>query len=99
MKTTISSQRYLDDAVVSDKSDAADYSCNYVNVTVEGIDYRVLVDGHHSLAAALADGVEPDWTHNVTLQQDVDAMGAIGWLEAHQHDADWYDVVTGVNVW
>lgn len=96
---TISSQRYIDDAIVADKSAAADYAVSFVNVGVDGESYRVLVDGNHSYAAAIADGVEPTWEHASTIQQDVDALGGIEWLEQHQHDSDWYDVSTGVNVW
>jgi hypothetical protein len=97
--TTISSQRHIDEEIVAAKSDARDYAVSYVNVTVEGVDYRVIVDGHHSYSAAIADGASVVWEHASTIQQDVDALGSIGWLEANQHDSDWYDVATCVNVW
>ena len=97
--TYISSQRHLDDDTVEDKRAAGDYACSYVDVTVQGVDYRVLVDGHHSYAAAAADGETPDMMHDALIQQDVDALGSLVWLEANQHDADWYDLDTKVNVW
>jgi hypothetical protein len=97
--TTISSQRYLDDETVNAKREAHDYTVAHINITVEGIDYRVIVDGHHSYAAAVADAAEIDWQHERMSQADADALGAIDWLEAHQHDSDWYDVVTGINIW
>lgn len=96
---TISSQRFLDDEIVEAKRKLCDFVVSYVNLEVEGEQFRVVVDGHHSLAAAMASRVAPEWVHASTVQQDVDALGALGWLEAHQHDTDWYDVGTGHNVW
>jgi len=99
MTTTISSQRYLDDTIVDSKRAAQDYKVDYVDVTVEGIDYRVIVDGHHSLAAAREDGAAIDWRHNETLQQEADSMGGLAYLDAHWAGDDWYNVETGANEW
>lgn len=55
----ISSQRYLNDAIVAEKQAARDYVVSVIAVTIDGVDYQVVTDGHHSLAAARAAGVEP----------------------------------------
>jgi len=97
---TISSQRYLDPATVAAKREAGDYVVSYVLVTVGGVEYRVVVDGHHSLAAARKDGVEPAWTPaHQECQSEADAMGGEPYLTAHMGDCDWYDVATGEGVW
>jgi len=56
----ISSQRFLDETTVTEKQDTEDYVVKYALVVVEGEEYRVVVDGHHSLAAAIRDGVSPE---------------------------------------
>ena len=93
---TISSQRYLDDDVVSSKRIAGDFTV----YTYEVGDWTVIVDGHHSLAAARLDGAEPAYrpvSRDLAAEYDhqVLAMGIDGWLEAHQSDSDWYYVDTG----
>lgn len=57
----ITNQKYLDRDIVNEKRAERDYE---VQVTPEftdakGSTYRVIIDGHHSLAAAIADGVPP----------------------------------------
>ena len=97
---TISSQRYLNDAIVAEKRRARDYDAFYVTVKVEGRPYRVVTDGHHSIAAAKLDGVAVRW-HKASraIQQDADFLGGDAYLAAHQEDSDWYDVSDGSNVW
>jgi hypothetical protein len=97
--TIISSQRYLDEEIVQAKRDAGDY---VVTVSpwfeVCGEMVRVLIDGHHRHAAAIADGVEPIFvtegrendTVCLLLDGDVDAF-----LEQQYNDSDWYDISTG----
>jgi len=45
----ISSQRYLDEEIVAGKQADQDYTVQYAVVAVEGVEYMVVVDGHHSL--------------------------------------------------
>lgn len=96
---TISSQRYVDEAIVAAKREAADYAAQYVVVSVDGDEYAVVVDGHHSIAAAKADGAEIEWE---PAGAEIDAEAArdgIAFLEAHHNGDDWYDVETGELVW
>lgn len=62
----ITHQRHLDRRIVREKSKQRDY---LVNVTPEFMDegkkYRMVIDGHHSLAAALQDGVAPVFVEQV----------------------------------
>lgn len=99
---TISSQRHLNASVVDTKRTVQDYT---VTVSpwfeVEGEEYRVVLDGHHSLAAAKADGVEPSWVtatattdDRILLLPDFEAF-----LAACRMDSDYYDVFTGLEVW
>lgn len=101
--TLISSQRYLDDEVVEQKRSNGDYE---VTVTpefeYEGNIYRVVIDGHHSLAAAKIDGVEAEIVE-ATVRDD-DRLAILGrsaesYLEMSRADSDWYDVMTGRDIW
>jgi hypothetical protein len=101
MSKTISSQKYLDDSIVAAKRAAADYGVSLVPVTLDGDDYLVVCDGHHSLAAAKADGEEPDFTvldRSNELCQHA-RRDPQGFMASHQHDAEWYDIATGKDVW
>ena len=101
--TIISSQNYIDDDIVTEKIDNNDYEVLISpSFEIDGKFYSVLLDGHHSLAAARASGVEPviekatiQDDHNISLLED----GLIDdYLEVHYIDTDWYDIDTGVNV-
>lgn len=97
----ISSQRFTDPAVVEEKRCARDYAVQLVPVEVEGAAYLVVVDGHHSLAAAKADGAEPEWevlspAHELSQHARRDPET---FLEASHLGDDYYDVSTGRNVW
>jgi predicted acyl esterase len=96
----ISSQRYTDPTIVAAKRADRDYAVQLVSVEVEGEEYMV-VDGHHSLAAARADGVEPEWEElpaSHELAQEARRDGEL-FLEAHHSGDDYYNVVSGLNVW
>lgn len=104
MENLISSQRFLDESIVAEKAENEDFSCKYYRISVNGTEYRVLVDGHHSYAAAKAAGVEPeldevDGQIKAEFDGQVADLGAEGWLEAHYHDAPYYHLDTGVDVW
>ena len=96
---TISSQRYRDPAIVAKKSAAQDYTAYYVEVEIDGEDFRVVVDGHHSLEAAKQDGAEVDWEHLVELQPSEAPQAVQDFLIQHWMDSDYYDVDTGLAVW
>lgn len=96
----ISSQRYLDQDLVDAKCAAEDFVVTYYDLSDE---YRVVIDGHHSLAAARQAGVDPQYVSaGAALVAEYDytvgEVGVEGWLEQHYHDSDWYDVATGHSV-
>lgn len=88
----ISSQDFIDDDTVAEKSENKDYSIQLSpEFDIEGKRYRVLLDGHHSLRAAIQDNVMPDIS--VQSQQDNDKIALLengdidGFLEqVHQGD-------------
>ena len=100
LRTLISSQRYLDDAVVEGKRRAKDYTVKLSpTFTNDGEPVQVVLDGHHALAAAKADGVSPKF--EVIDAQADDRIGLLDrgkiddFLEATYQDSDYYDLATG----
>lgn len=95
----ISSQRYLDDDIVQTKRETRDYVVTVSpEFEIDGVVMQAMIDGHHSLAAAKADGVEPEFVVATTLQDD--RIGLIersvkDYLEVCYIDTDWYDIATG----
>lgn len=73
-------------------------------ITVDGDDYQVVMDGHHSLRAAMLAGVTP--TYKELTKQDADTINLIcgddvedAFLMATHMGDDYYNVVTGKNIW
>lgn len=104
MARIISSQHYLNDQTVEDKRAVSDYEVMLSPVfEIDGEAFQVVIDGHHSLAAAKADGVEPVY-YEATIQ-DSDRVALIvrgeieDFLAASHMDGDWYDISTGRAVW
>ena len=101
---TISSQHFIDDEIVASKLAAQDFE---VMVSPEfeydGEVIRVVLDGHHSLAAAKLAGVAPEFvTADATINDKVAllARGEIEqFLEISWVDGDYYNVETGRGVW
>lgn len=101
---TISSQHFLDDDIVAAKLAAQDFE---VSVSPEfeydGQIIRVVLDGHHSLAAAKLAGVEPKWITADATTNDTVALLERGdietFLEATWVDGDYYNVDTKECVW
>lgn len=104
MENLITSQHYIDDEIVAAKIAAGDFE---VKVSPEfeigGETFRIVMDGHHSLAAAIEAGVEP-----VVIEQDatendrialLDAGDVEAFLEACWHDGDYRFAVSGEYVW
>lgn len=99
----ISSQRHLDPAIVARKAATFQvFVVNVIEVTLRGKPYRVLVDGHHNLAAARLVGVEPTWRGAPKkLQRIMDSTPRADFerfLINNLTDSDWYDVDTGAVV-
>lgn len=95
----ISSQRYLAIATVMRKAQTFKvFTVRTVDIELRGVMYRLLIDGHHNLAAAKLAGVEPKWLGPSIKTQRV--MQKIGnrfpeFLINNLTDSDWYYVETG----
>jgi hypothetical protein len=94
----ISSQRYLDPEIVEAKKvELADVSsvsipCSYVG-TINGTEYAMIADKHHTLAAARELGLEISFKVNTDPEQlEGDAL-----LEARYIDSSYYDIETGID--
>ena len=101
---TISSQHYLDDAIVAAKRAARDYTVTVSPAfAYDGEIIRVVLDGHHSLAAAKADGVAPEFVEADKQNNDRVALIERGeyadFLELSYMDGDWYNIETGAYPW
>lgn len=98
----ISSQRHIDPEILAAKREARDYVVLLSEpFEVSGESYRVVLDGHHSMAAAREDGVEPEYETADGQQDDARpllAQSVDDYLAAHWIDSDWYDVETGRDV-
>lgn len=92
----ISSQRYLNDDIVTAKLNAKDFDVLLNRIVVDGQEFCVVIDGHHSLEAARIAGVEPQWVIN---DADLGCESVEDWLTERYMDDDWYDVQTGQLVW
>lgn len=104
MTTLITSQDYLNEDTVADKLAAGDFDVSVSPIfVIDGVEYQVVLDGHHSLAAATTAGVAPDLT--VLTATDHDAVAVLergdieGFLEAVHMGADYRDAITGKDIW
>ena len=99
----ISSQHYRDQDIIDAKRAAADYVVLVSPVFFHGgEEVSVVIDGHHSHAAAIADGVEPIYI--TATEQECDKIALIGndgelYLEASWVDGDWYNINSKRSVW
>lgn len=104
MTTIISSQRYINDAIVSEKIQNKDFKVSLSpEFELEGQKYQVVLDGHHSLKAAIQSGAEPELETAAESENDNIAIlnsGDIeGFLEAVHIDSDYYDTKTEKDIW
>lgn len=104
MAIIISSQRYINDSIVSSKIAAEDFEVSLSPAFgVDGLTVQVVLDGHHSLAAAKAAGVAPSYIVADATDHDAVALIARGEIEdflavTHMGD-DYYNVATGEDIW
>lgn len=103
MTTLITSQDYLDAGTVNTKVSNNDFTVLVSPVfEIDGDEYQVLLDGHHSYAAAKQAGVEP--VFEVATTQDADYVAYLtegdveSFLEAAWMGDDWKSVETGSSV-
>jgi len=98
----ITSQHYLNEETVASKIAARDFQV-FVSPVVEfgGETFRVVMDGHHSLAAAIEAGVDPELIEQT--ESDNDKIGLIAspdvFLESCWMDGEYINAVTRACVW
>ena len=104
MTTIISSQRYLSDTIIAEKVAANDVTVSLSPIfEVDGVEYQVVLDGHHSLEAAHVLGIDPEYS--VLDATDCDAITMLEhgdveeFLLASWMDSDYYDVATDRVIW
>lgn len=100
----ITSQDYINDKIVAEKIEAEDFEILVSpEFEFEGATYRILLDGHHSLAAAIEAGKEP-----VVVEADSTDHDAVGllkdgavedFMDAAWMGSDYRFAVSGEFVW
>ncbi len=100
----ITSQDFIDADVVAAKIAAGDFEVQVSPAfEIDGTFYRVLMDGHHSLAAAIEVGVDPTYIEQTESDSDRIAIlngGDIeGFLAACWMDGEYHYAATGKSVW
>jgi len=103
MATLISSQRFVDDEIVAQKITIRDFGVQLSPVfTIDGEEYQVVMDGHHSYHAALEAGVEPEYHEQTASENDRIALldeDVNLFLESCYHEDDWYSIEKGYTIW
>lgn len=99
----ISSQRHLDLRLVERKACTfRKFVVSTLETKLRGNTYRVLLDGHHNLAAAKLAGVEPTWRGPSNKMRRIMAGMSSADFERmlinNLTDSDWYFVDTGAVV-
>lgn len=100
----ISSQRFINDDIVAEKINAGDFEVIVSpEFMIDGESYQVILDGHHSFAAANQSGVAP--VYIVATSTYHDAIGILergeieSFLEVVHFGDDYYNVETNKCVW
>lgn len=72
----VSNQRFIDPTIVAEKLAARDFTVQVTPIFVgaDGARFRIIVDGHHSLAAARQAGVAPTFIEGDYAGSDYQAM-------------------------
>ena len=91
----ISSQHFLDEAVVKEKMtqlkesnvESVEIPCTYVGF-IDGEEYSIVVDHHYTLAAARALGINAAFV----VDDDPEGLTNEAVLEARWIDGDYYDI-------
>ncbi|MBU9643741.1 hypothetical protein KTF36_17975 [Burkholderia gladioli] len=96
----ISSQRHLDHGLVARKAERfAVFIVHVADVTLRGKPYRLVIDGHHNLAAAKLVGVEPVWRPPGAkwqrIQESLTPAQFERFLINNLTDSDYYFIDTG----
>lgn len=104
MPHLISAQEHRDDEIVAAKIAAGDFEVQVSPVfVVDGVEYQVVVDGHHSFEAARVAGVDAEFVIQTARENDTIALldrGQVGdFLAAHMIDGEYRFAETGNYVW
>lgn len=96
----ITSQDYISDEIVAAKLAARDFGVSVSPVfEIDGREYRAVLDGHHSLQAAIEAGAEPEYTELSRREHDaislLDGGDIEGFLEVVHMGGDYHDAITG----
>jgi hypothetical protein len=100
----ITSQHYISDEIVFEKIATGDFLVQVSpEFVVDGDAFRVVLDGHHSLRAAITAGVEPTIIQQDARENDriapLDAGDVDGFLEACWIDGEYIYAVSEKTVW
>ena len=93
--TIISSQHFVDWEIIEKKMeeikglDKVVIPCSYVGY-IDGIEYSMQNNGHHTLAAARELGIEVEFV----TEPDSEGLEGQELLEQRYNDGDWYNVET-----
>lgn len=104
LSNIITSQDYINDEIVAEKIAAEDFEIQVSpEFEVDGETFRVLLDGHHSLAAAIEAGVDPIIIEQNASDNDKISMIESGdiesFLQACWMDGEYTYAVSGKSVW
>lgn len=96
----ISSQRYLNRDVIAKKAATFKvFVVRTVAIEIRGKPYRILLDGHHNLAAARLVGAEPSWKGPTPkferFMRRMSADNFAAFIINNLTDSDWYFHDTG----
>ncbi|AJK46187.1 hypothetical protein [Burkholderia plantarii] len=96
----ISSQRHLDRELVARKAERfAVFIVHVADVNMRGKPYRLVIDGHHNLAAAKLAGVDPVWRAPASkwsrIEKSMSPPQFERFLINNLTDSDYYFVDTG----
>ncbi|TBW02758.1 hypothetical protein E0E52_17235 [Azotobacter chroococcum] len=96
----ISSQRYLSAETVRRKAQNFKvFVVRTIELELRGQRYRLLIDGHHNLAAARLAGIEPTWRGPAPkferLMRRIPPDEFARFMINNLTDSDWYFVETG----
>lgn len=89
----ISSQHFLDWEIVEEKikkiagAESVEIPCCEIG-EIDGVEYAVQIDGHHTLAAARELRIPVEFVFG----EDPEGLIGEDYLQAHWMDGDWYDV-------
>lgn len=104
MENFITSQHYINDEIVAEKIAAGDFEVQVSpKFEIGGETFQVIMDGHHSLAAALEAGVEPIIIEQDATENDcialLDDNNVEAFLEACWMDGEYQYAISGKAVW